>query len=156
MQSQTLHSLFQGSYIVQRMNDCAQRCCSCSHAEPASFGEHGEGSRRTRDTTPLRRADSALVLSACRTCTSPHYSKAPLPLPPLLPLLLEEAEPAKLLASLHFQAHDGETRFSSKKEDEGATGKVDKQASQLSLPSAAYRIGNLPNIYRKQVTSTWK
>lgn len=88
-------------------------------------------------------------------CSQPFLT-GEVPSAPRLPLLLKEAEPPKLLVLRHFQAHDGEARFSSEKEGEETTAKEDEQAPQPSSPSAAYRIRNLPNIYRKQVTSMWE
>lgn len=72
MQSRTLHSLFQTSCIVQRMNDCTQRCCSCSHAEPASFGEHRG-----------REAGGPVILHRCEGLSQPLRFQAAIPVPPL-------------------------------------------------------------------------
>lgn len=71
-------------------------------------------------------------------------------------LRLQGAEPPSLLPSLHSQAHDGETRFSGRREDDGTTGKVERQASEPSLPPAAHRIRNYFSSIGNQVTSTWK
>lgn len=116
-----------------------------------------QGSQWTPDTTPPWKADcqmnAALVLSVFFSgpCTSPSYGKAP-----FQPPLLEKAEPPQPSFITSFPGMWWRNKVSSEKEDEGTTGKVDKQASSLSLPSAAYRITNLLNIYRKQVTSPWK
>jgi len=89
----------------------------------------GEGSRWTCDTVPPGKADSAK-----RTLPSRFQPKVPVP-----PVLQQSPSPAttppaaprgsgttQSLASLHFQAHDGKTRSSSEKEDEGTAGKADQ------------------------------
>ena len=145
---------------MQCINACTQWCCSCSHAEPASFCEHT--AREASGPTILHRCERLTQPNWCSPCAfnmwylylpSLQQSPSPATAPSTAP---RGSRTTQTSCSLHFQAHDGETRFSSEKEDDRTTGKVEKQASQPSLPSAAYRIRNLPNIYRKQVISTWK
>lgn len=146
---------------MQCIRDCAQWCCSCSHAEPASFCEHTrEGSQWTRNTTPLWKADWAKLMQ-------PSRFQPVVPVPPLT-----TAKPLSCHCSFHCSSrkqnhpnflprfisrHMMEKQVSvAKRKMKGQLERYIKHASQPSLPSAAYRIRNLPNIYREQVTSTWK
>lgn len=91
---------------MQGIRHCAQLCCGCSRAKPVSFCEHT--GRETSGPVVQHHCERQIA----KLMQPSHFQPVVPVLPPcyskalLLPLLLEEAEPPKLL-SRHMMEKQG-------------------------------------------------